>query len=325
MTDDVLHSSWRALGTSVHVLLTDGDLDAAAEAVGRLLAEVDLAYSRFRPDSELSRLNAAGGARVRVGPLFGQAIAAALDAAQLTGGLVDPTVGRALARIGYDVDFRELTDAGPIVLRVEPVPGWSAVRFDPRRLDVRLERGVELDLGSTGKALAADLAAPVARRAANARGALVSLGGDLATDGEPPAGGWRILATDDSDTAPDSEGVGEVVSIEEGAVATSGTSVRRWTRGEIALHHLIDPRTGLPADSAWRTVTVVAPTCVEANAWATAAIVRGDDAPAWLAATGRPARLVADDGHIVRVGGWPAPDVDDGSGAALEPAMGPVT
>jgi thiamine biosynthesis lipoprotein len=168
---------------------------------------------------------------------------------------------------------------------------------------------VELDLGSTGKGLAADLAAAAALAAIRAGrdpdrgGALVSLGGDIAVGGTPPAGGWRILIAEDSETPADS--AGEVVAIESGAIATSSTTVRRWQRGERTLHHVIDPRTGGPVDSPWRTASVVAATCVDANTAATAAIVLGDRAIAWLEAVRLPARLVALDGTVTRLNGWP--------------------
>jgi thiamine biosynthesis lipoprotein len=137
-------------------------------------------------------------------------------------------------------------------------------------------------------------------------GALVSLGGDIAVRGAPPPGGWRVLLAEDSDAPPDGEG--EVVAIPAGAIATSSTTVRRWTRGDTTYHHLIDPRTGGPVDSPWRTATVAAGTCVDANTAATAAIVLGDRAVPWLERLRLPARLIGRDGSIVRVGGWPAPD-----------------
>ncbi|HLO35043.1 MAG TPA: FAD:protein FMN transferase, partial [Candidatus Deferrimicrobium sp.] len=194
----------------------------------------------------------------------------------------------------------------------EPIPGWRSVAFSAARREVRVGRGVELDLGSTGKSLAADLAAAAALEAVavaggdpNRGGVLVSLGGDIAVGGTPPEGGWRILIAEDSETPSDAPG--EVVAIETGAIATSSTTVRRWQRGERTLHHLIDPRTGGSVDSPWRTASVVAATCVDANTAATAAIVKGAAAIAWLEAAALPSRLVAVDGSITRLGGWPDP------------------
>jgi thiamine biosynthesis lipoprotein len=275
-----------------------------------VLDRVDRTYSRFRADSELMRLTAGAGAWQPVSELLGDAIAAALRAAELTEGAVDPTVGRAMRAIGYDADFDRIrTPGAAIEVRLEAVPGWRAVELAADRRSVRIRAGVELDLGSVGKGLAADLAARAALEAmgaeASAAGVLVSLGGDLAALGAPPPGGWRILLAEDSETSPDGEG--EVVAIPGGAVATSSTTVRRWSRGDVTFHHLVDPRTGGPVDSPWRTATVAAGTCVDANTAATAAIVLGERAESWLHDVDLPARLVATDGSIVTVGRWPAP------------------
>ena len=298
-------TSWRALGTSVHVLVSDEAwAREACEAVETVLDEVDRTYSRFRPDSELSRVNAAAGTRRAVSPLFLMALEAALRTAEMTGGAVDPTIGRAIRLAGYDADFdRIATRAGPIELRAEPIAGWRAVSLDRSDRSIRVPAGVELDLGSSGKALAADLGAAAALRAMGSGGVLVSLGGDIATAGVPPPGGWRVLVSEDSDTRPDSDG--EVVAIQGGALATSSTTVRRWSRGGVELHHLIDPATGLPARGPWRTATAVAATCVDANAVATAAIILGAAASAWIARVQIPVRLVTIDGRVRRVGAWP--------------------
>jgi thiamine biosynthesis lipoprotein ApbE len=301
----VKRESWRALGTGVHVLVTDGEIAAASAAVRGVLSEVDLAYSRFRPDSELSQINDDGGRTRRVSPLLADAIATALRAAVLTDGRVDPTVGRAMRAVGYDDDFDRIrTRTDPISIRLEPIPGWQAIQFDSRARTLGVPKGIEIDLGSTGKALASDLAATAALAAMGRGGVLVSLGGDIATAGDIPAGGWRILVAEDSDTPPDS--IGEVIALHDGAIATSSTTVRTWRRGGIALHHLIDPLTGLSVESPWRTASVVAATCVDANTAATAAIVRGASAPEWLDGLGLAARLVGRTGDVQRVGSWPA-------------------
>jgi thiamine biosynthesis lipoprotein len=313
MTGRSRAARWRALGSDVHVIAEGGDLEPATAAVERILLDVDRTYSRFRPDSELSGLNDRRSA-MRVGPLMARAIEAALRGAQATDGLVDPTVGRAMRAIGYDGDFGAFRDVdrGPIV-RLVPVPGWQAIDYRAAARTVRLRPGVELDFGSTGKALAADLAAAAALAALGPEaGVLVSLGGDVAIAGRSPEGGWRILAADSSATAPDTDG--EVIALSDGAIATSSTTVRRWTRGETSVHHIVDPRTGAPAESPWRTASVVAATCVDANIAATAAILLGDAAPGWLAARGLAARLVTVDGRIERVAGWPSP-VSVGSAA----------
>ena len=226
-------------------------------------------------------------------------------AAESSGGLVDPTVGRALRLAGYDRRFAtvKLRDGASFRARFVPVPGWRRVELDRRRGTIALERGIELDLGATAKALAADRSARAAA-AASGTGVLVSLGGDVAVGGPPPTGGWPVRVADDHAAAP--EEPGPSVAIESGALATSGTTVRRWLAGSVELHHIIDPRTGRPAASPWRTVTVAAGTCVDANVASTAAIVLGEDALAWLAARGFASRLVRQGGEVELTGSWPA-------------------
>ncbi len=304
-------AEWRAIGTGVRLVVNDGDLADARAAVERVLADVDLAYSRFRADSELVALNAARGTQVRVSSLLARALAGSLEAARATGGAVDPTVGRALRITGYDDDWDRIAGTSrPLQLTLAPVPGWSVIAFDAAARTVRVPTDVELDLGSTGKGLASDLGATAALEAAGAgAGVLVSLGGDVAVAGQAPEGGWRILMAEDSRADPD--GPGEVVAIERGGLATSSTTVRRWSSDTgVTAHHIVDPRTGLPADTPWRTATVVAATCEAANAASTACIVLGHAALDWLASAGLPARLVAQDGSVVRVGGWPEPDAE---------------
>jgi thiamine biosynthesis lipoprotein ApbE len=297
----------RALGGSVRVVVTNlARLAAAKAAVDRCLAEIDLAASRFRDDSELARLNAAIEQDVVVSPLLARALAAALRGARLSGGAVDPTVGSAIKLAGYDRDFAAVpADGIALELVVHMIPGWQAIRFDEAARLVRIPRGVVVDLGATAKALAADLAAAAALGAAGSGGVLVSLAGDIAVAGEPPEEGWLIQASEDSN-APIEAGE-ETISIRSGGIATSSTTVRRWTRGGAVLHHIIDPATGLPVDGPWRTASVVAATCVDANIASTAAIVMGTAAVPWLEAHALAARLVGRDGRVTRVAGWPSP------------------
>lgn len=300
--------SWKALGTSVHVLTTrPEDLPTAELAVHETLEKVDAAYSRFRDDSELIRLNEAAGRPLQVSPLLAQAIGTALQAARVTDGAVDPTIGTTIRIAGYDNDFARLAvDRGPVTLRAARVAGWRVIRFEPASRTVQLPAGVELDLGSTGKALAADLAAQAAFASIKEGGVLVSLGGDIAMAGTAPAGGWRVLVAEDSQLPPDSDG--QVICVPRGGVATSSITVRRWTRGGAILHHIIDPDRGLPTRGPWRTVTVVAATCVAANTASTAAIVQGERAIDWLEERRLPARLVENDGTIHYLGPWPDPN-----------------
>lgn len=299
-------STFKIFGTTAVLLVTDQAAAQRARAIADAqLAAVDLACSRFRPDSELFRLNASHGAVTRVSDLFAGLIAEALRAAELTDGDVDPTCGQALVAAGYDRDFGELTGGGPVTPgRAGAVPGWRTVRLDLVNRTVQLTRGAQLDLGSTAKAWSADRCADLIAAELGV-GVLISLGGDIAVAGPPPGDGWQVKTTDDHAAAPDAPG--QTVTIGSGGLATSSTTVRAWEAGGRQMHHIVDPRSGQPVSSRWRTVTVAAATCVDANIASTAAIIRSDAAPAWLTGLALPARLVAHDGTVTTTVGWPTP------------------
>lgn len=324
-------ASWQALGTSVELRLVEaGPLAEARTAVEAELAAIDLACSRFRFDSELSRLNAAAGEATIVSPLLLEALCVALRAAKVTEGDVDPTLGAALERAGYDRDF-SLLEAPPqddhapalrfdqpatarptqsgLVARAPRVharrrPLWQAIEIDRARRAVRLPRGVKLDLGATAKAWAADRAVLAASQAIGGAGVLLCLGGDVATAGAAPQAGWRIHVTDDH--RRESSTPGQTIAIQGGGLATSSTTVRRWRHDGTQMHHIIDPATDGPCDGPWRTATVAAANCTDANIASTAAILRGHDAPRWLSSLRLPARLVTHNGVVLRLGDWPA-------------------
>jgi thiamine biosynthesis lipoprotein len=303
----VASATFPALGTTALLAVTDpAALAAGARMLREGLREVDRACSRFRDDSELTALNRAAGRPVAVGPVLREAVAAALHAAEATEGDVDPTVGAAVVALGYDRDFALLArgGAGPVA-RPLPAAGWRTVRIDRAAGTVRLAPGTRLDLGATAKALAADrLSAAI--HAATGAGTLVALGGDIAVAGRPPDDGWPVRVGDDHRAGDDA--AGQTVALSSGGLATSSTTVRRWAAGGRARHHIVDPRRGEPAEAAWRTVSVAAATCLDANAASTAAIVRGRGGAGWLERSGLPARLVAPDGSVARVAGWPAPE-----------------
>lgn len=310
-------AGWRVWGTTASLLVQPaGALHAARRLLVEELAATDAACSRFRPDSELSRLNGAGGRTVPVSERFMEALDVARRAAERTDGAVDPTVGAALLALGYDRDFDEVREGSPTEpLGGPPVPatGWRALHLDPAAGTATLHGGAAVDLGATAKALCADRAA--SRIAAELGvGTLVDLGGDLAVAGPPPAGGWQVSVVEDARSGGPT---GEcVVSVWAGGLATSGTSVRTWTRAGWPLHHIVDPATGWPAEPVWRWVTVAGGSCVQANVAATASVVWGEEAVFHVAQQGLAARLVRRDGAVLEVGGWPAPAVrDDGAGA----------
>jgi thiamine biosynthesis lipoprotein len=315
--------TFAVFGTTATLLVTDpAALSQARVIADAELAAVDQACSRFRSDSEISRLNGAHSRLTPVSPLFAELIAAALRAAELTDGAVDPTCGQALVAAGYDRDFSELRSShdhrpspagrpGPddstgtagTAVSAGPIPGWRGVLLDRDRRLARLDDGVRLDLGATAKAWAADRCADLI--AARLRcGVLISLGGDIAAAGRAPDDGWHVKVTDDH---ADDDASGQVVTIRSGGLATSSTTVRTWTAGGQRRHHIIDPSTGEPAMSCWRTVSVAAGTCVDANIASTAAIIASEAALSWLGEAGLPARLVRTDGSVLRTAGWPAP------------------
>jgi FAD:protein FMN transferase len=293
-----------ALGTTATLSVTNpGRLASARSILETELARLDEACSRFRPDSELTLVNAAAGRPVVVSARLLEAIRVALQAAACSDGTVDPTVGRTLRLSGYDRTFRIVRqrDGTAFRARFASVPGWRQVEIDPERRTVRIPAGCELDVGATAKASAADRIAE--RAAALCGGVLVSLGGDIAVAGTPPANGWPIRLADDHASRLD--GPGPAIAIRAGGLATSSTMVRRWRAGRGELHHVVDPRSGRPADSPWRTVTVAAGSCLDANVASTASIVLGEAAPEWLARSNLPARLVDATGSVVFVAGWP--------------------
>jgi thiamine biosynthesis lipoprotein len=297
--------SFPALGTTATVLTTHpGRLDEAVSVVEAELDAMDRACSRFRPDSDVAAINATAGRAVTVSALCLEAVAAALRAARLTAGAVDPTVGQSLQLIGYDRDFALVApDGPPIHVQLQPVAGWESVVIDLAASTVRVPKDVELDLGATAKALCADRAAERAW-AHTGTGVLVSLGGDVAVAGPAPQEGWPIQISEHHADPLDSGG--PVVTIASGGLATSSTAARRWARGGRVLHHLIDPSTGAPASEVWRTVSVAAGSCLDANIASCASVIIGVVAPRWLGTRGLPARLVRADGAVLTVGGWPA-------------------
>jgi len=294
-------TTW-ALGTFCSILVSrPAMLEAAQRILSAELARIDLACSRFRPDSELSALNRSNGKRVAVSATFARALQVALWAAETTDGDVDPTCGRSLVALGYDKDYSELAaDTSALAEPPTPAAGWRCVDFNPVKRTVRMPRGVLLDLGATAKALAADLAADAICTQLGA-GVLVNLGGDIAVDGQPQDGGWRIGVDDGVTTADEPH----CVAVAAGGVATSCPAVRGWRRGDRDLHHIVQPSTGQPAEIYWAAVSVAGATCVDANTASTAAIVRGRAAQRWLQDLRLPARLVTPDGRVATTGGWP--------------------
>lgn len=270
---------WTTQGT----ILTLGTAitDETKSLVRDELNLIELTCSRFREDSEVCRLESKIGKNVLVSTRLLLMLRRAKYAHELTCGTVDVVLPRASSA--------EVT-----------APTWLRPGFDDAVGTYTPSVGTCLDFGSIGKAYAADVIAPLIENQLGS-GVLVNFGGDISIAGSVPAGGWNVAIEDGTDR-PES-----VVSLHSGALATSST--RKRTRidalGRLQ-HHIMDPRTGRAPISSWTDVSVVAGDCVTANAYATGAIVMGDSAPQFLARRGVAARLVASNGHVCCVGGWPA-------------------
>jgi thiamine biosynthesis lipoprotein len=291
-------TTFRAWSCTVRLVVGDARaLTAAAEDLTALLERVDAAASRFRADSELSRANAAAGRPLPISPLFVDLVAAGLEAARRTDGAVTPCVGHSLRTIGYDRDIAAVApDAGPVP-EFAAAGGWRGVRLNRAAGLLTVPIGSALDLGATAKAWTADHAAEsLARRYDTA--VLVELGGDLAVAGERPDGWCIKVAERQGDDGP-------LILVRRGGIATSTTAIRAWRRGGMRLHHIVDPRTGRPADGPWRTASVAAPSAFDANVASTNAIVLGEQAVPWLENRRLPARLVHRDGSVRTTAGWP--------------------
>lgn len=291
---------WPLWSTTARLVVTEpAVLGEAKDLADGVLDEIAAACNRFDPGAEIHRVEAAQGAAVTVSPVLADLLEVAISAASLTDGDVDPTLGSALSALGYDRDLGEILWSGDSLQLVGDRARWADIQLDGGV--VRLPPGVELDLGATAKARAADrCSALIAERLGV--GVLVSLGGDIATAGCSPDGGW-IVRVQDQPGDPTC-----AVSIPGGAaLATSSTASRTWQRAGHEFHHIIDPRIGMPVEAIWRTATVVAATCVHANTLTTAALVRGWAALAWMRELGAPARLVraGENPEVVTLGSWP--------------------
>lgn len=296
--------SFRAIGTTATVVVQDAYQSVVAESLlVRVLEEIDIACSRFRQDSELAMLHAESGRAVQVSPLLFEALEVACRVAARTGGAVDPTVGNAICALGYDADLDEVRARRRVPPRaLGAVPGYWHVQLNSRTRTVRIPRGVQLDLGSSAKALAADRAAAEIAHAIDG-GVLVSLGGDVAVAGPPPGNGWAVGVAHESSTS--AEAVDQVVAIRQGGLASSAAGARTWMSGSRHVHHIVDPRTGDCAEPYWSLVSATGSSCVEANLVTTASLVWGSEALETLRRFDQSVRLVRYDGKVVTLNGWP--------------------
>ena len=291
--------TWTAWSCTVRLTVDDpAVLGAACGELKVLMDRVDKAASRFRPDSELSVVNTRAGALVPVSRLLVDLVDVSLVAAQMSGGAVDPTVGPAVIAAGYDADIEAVRRRFPQpAVDPQPVAGWQEVRLNRTLALLGVPKDCALDLGATAKAWTADRAANVISKRYGCA-VLVEIGGDLRAAGAP-AKPWVVTV---AERAGDQ---GVLVTLAHGGLTTSTRTVRRWQTPTGYGHHVIDPRTGRPADGLYRTASVWAPTAVRANTFSTALIATGEAAVGRLKLAGHPARLIADDGQVTELSGWP--------------------
>ncbi|HEY3561175.1 MAG TPA: FAD:protein FMN transferase [Kribbella sp.] len=292
--------TWSAWSCTVRLTVDDpAVLGAACGELKALMDRVDKAASRFRRDSELAVVNSRAGTLVPVSRLLVDLVDVSLVAAQVSGGAVDPTVGSAVVAAGYDADIETVRRRFPQApAEPMPVPGWQDVRLNRKLALLGVPEDCALDLGATAKAWTADRAANVlSKRYGSA--VLVEIGGDLRAAGTPQKP-WVITVAERAGES------GVLVSLAHGGLTTSTSTVRRWQTETGYGHHVIDPRTGRPAEGKYRTASVWAPTAVRANTFSTALVATGEGALGRLKLAGHPARLVDADGQVTELTGWPS-------------------
>lgn len=303
---DVRDAYWserlaRSMGSTAHIVVGDAP-DGVVDWAPAELERLEQCWSRFRADSELSLLNAHSGVWVRVSRTMLLALTCAVDLHRVSAGVFDPTILDALEAAGYDRSFESVAPDADIEPTPTPAPGFGNVEIDEDESRVRVPRGTHIDLGGVGKGLAADL---VARGLVErgARTALVGLGGDLRARGEPPPdGAWNIPVLDPFDETR----VAFRFSLVDGAIVTSTTRMRTWTRGGRDFHHLIDPVRGDSARTGIAAVVATAPEAWWAEGIAKSILIAGADAGLRLAETARVrAWIMFDDGRVHEIGASP--------------------
>jgi len=290
---------FRAMGTTISMLLPESQVEMGAQIVRTLFSEWEQTLSRFLPESELSQLNQQAGTPVAVSDLLYYVLATALTAAQATEGVYDPALLDQLIQLGYDRTFDDLpTVRFDPIIPGEPGGRWRGIKVDPIRRQVTLPSGIKLDFGGIAKGMAVD-AALEGLHQNGINSALVNAGGDLAVLGLPSiADQWPVAV-------PGREQFWTIPLI-SGAIATSGIAHRHWWQGKTLRHHILDPRTGFPAQSDLWSVTVVADRCEQAEVAAKVAFILGSGPGADFLRKHRIAGLLVHaDGRWETVEPWP--------------------
>jgi thiamine biosynthesis lipoprotein len=296
-TRDWLRASVNLMGSTAEVMF-DGPASLTPKAFDRI-RQLEQAWSRFRPDSELNRLHQHPGEWVRVSHDLFVALRWSQRLHDETEGRFDPTIRSTLEQWGYDTTFREIDPSTPPPPELAPSPGLRGLQLDREAQAVLLPPGMRIDLGGIGKGLAADLLS-AELLSMGASGAYVCMGGDIAVAGDVPDDGWEVPLhhprTDEPFTTH---------RLRDGGLVMSSTTVRRWVRSDgTEAHHLIDPRTGAPAETDVIAVAVAAYSAARAEALAKAAIIAGSEQAAnLLEGFGVEAWILTED-QVTRVGSW---------------------
>lgn len=295
------------MGTTAHVVVvadSPGREDTLLDAAHARLGNLEARWSRFRPDSEVNRCNAAGGAPVVVSRETRLLVERAITGWERTGGRFDPTVLPALVAAGYDRSFSELGAGSHVeVTGGSPTPGCAGIMVDHVVGAVRLPPDVGFDAGGIGKGFAADLVTAELLEA-GATGVCTNLGGDLRVDGDGPDGaGWMI----ELEHPLDADASLGLVHLARGAVASTWRTKRQWGDPDAPRHHLIDPDSGECASSGLAGVCVITSSGWWAEVLAKAAFLAGPSAngsggAALLASNGAAGILVDDAGHVTDAG-----------------------
>jgi FAD:protein FMN transferase len=301
------YADFYAMGTTISFLLPEEQLEQGAEIIHTLFDYWEQTLSRFLPESELSQLNSLAGKPVIVSRLLFSVLSSALEAAHSTDGLYDPTLLKQLVQSGYDRTFDAIPEILPEATHpITPGGQWRDIQLAAGARLVILPEGVQLDFGGIAKGMAVD-AAMERLRQAGITTALVNAGGDLVVQGVPQIEQqWPIKIQGKTSFW--------VIPFHHGALATSGIARRHWQQGKQVRHHLLDPRTGLSADTHLWSVTVAAAQCRQADIAAKVAFLLGvEEGSAFLRLHGLAALLLLEDGSYVTVGSWPkdSMSVDD--------------
>lgn len=287
------YDEFSAMSTTVQVAAEGSAerLRPGFEIVRGYVAEAERRFSRFIEESELSQLNHAAGRWFKASPELLGLVQESLAWCDRTSGLFDPSLLEALRQVGYDRSMAELRER-PAPTPV-PTMEWMRPRLadtlvDLERQQILLPEGVQLDLGGIAKGWVAARATEMLGRFTDS--CVVSAGGDMVLKGLPEGQlSWQVSLEDPRDASR----VLAVLEVRPGSLATSSVTKRRWAQGDLPRHHILDPRSGLPAESEWLSVTVWTETATGAEAFAKALLIADPDEAASLSTRVEGLRFIA--------------------------------